>query len=130
MEALQKSYTELQRQTMELSKEKDKQQDVLRELVRSGALARPFAGSPPINLTGKIKSVSDQFNVAIISIGKDDGVQVGFPFTIHRQDKYVARGVVELIECDWCVLRWDPTLAKEKVLVGDEVTSVFIGTTK
>jgi uncharacterized protein YhaN len=125
--ALQKSYAELERQTVELAKEKDKQQCVIRELVRQGVPVELVAGSPPKNLTGKVMSVSDDFYVVIISIGKDDGVQVGYPFTIHRQDKYVARGVVEKIERDWCVLRLDPALAKEKVLVGDDVTTVSIG---
>jgi hypothetical protein len=68
--------------------------------------------------------------VAIVSIGQDDGVKVGYPFTIYRADKFVARGTVEKVERDWCVVRWDPGLVKDKVQVGDDVTtSIAIGPT-
>jgi predicted nucleic acid-binding Zn-ribbon protein len=129
LEMLSKNYAELERQVVELAKEKDKQQYMIQELVRAGVPVTEIASRDiPKNLSGKIMSVSEQFNVAIASIGQDEGVKVGYPFTIYRQDKFVARGMVEKVERDWCVVKWDPALAKEKVLVGDDVTtSITIG---
>ncbi len=131
LEVVNKNYSELERQTVELAKEKDKQQYVLQELVRQGIPVTEIAAHDvPKNLSGKIMSVSEQFNVAIVSIGQDDGVKVGYPFTIYRSDKFVARGTVEKVERDWCVVRWDPGLVKDKVQVGDDVTtSIAIGPT-
>jgi septal ring factor EnvC (AmiA/AmiB activator) len=131
LEVVNKNYAELERQLVELAKEKDKQQYVLQELVRQGVPVTEIAAHDvPKNLSGKIQGVSEQFNVAIVSIGQDDGVKVGYPFTIYRGEQFVAKGTVEKVERDWSVVRWDPGLVKGKVQVGDDVTtSISIGAT-
>jgi septal ring factor EnvC (AmiA/AmiB activator) len=129
LEVVHKHYAELERLSIDMAKDNTKMQHVIEELNRQGIEVTAIAARDiPKNLNGKIMAVSEQFNFALGSLGKDDGVKVGYPFTIYRGSQYVAKGTVEKVERDFSVIRLDPRLIKDKVQVNDDITtSVSVG---
>lgn len=126
-----KDLGDLERQHVELAKELDKLKLMIDEMVKAGIDVTAIAAHDvPKNIKGHVMAVSDQFNVAVLSVGADDGVKMGYPFTISRGDKFVAKATVDSVERDWCTVHWEPTMAKGPVMINDDAaTSVTIGPT-
>jgi hypothetical protein len=59
--------------------------------------------SPPID--GKVVAYDPPTQLALLSVGKRDGVKEGYEFTIYRGDKFVARVKVEKVLDDMCGAR-------------------------
>jgi hypothetical protein len=78
----------------------------------------------PDGVSGKVMAVSDQYNVAVLSVGKSDGVKVGDRFVIRRGATDCAVGVVDKLEQDWCAVQWSN--ARQKVQVGDDAIWVCV----
>lgn len=131
LEVTRKDFGDLERQHVELAKELDKMKLMIDELVKAGIDVTAIAAHDvPKNIKGRVMAVSDQFNVGVLSVGADQGVKMGYPFTIYRADKFVAKATVDSVERDWCTVHWDAGMAKDKVMVNDEAaTSVTVGPT-
>jgi DNA-binding transcriptional MerR regulator len=123
---LQHEMGEMEKQAVGLARENARLQDLLDRLSQPG---NPPAPLPPVSplpsLAGKVQAVSEEFHVAIISLGADDGVKVGHVFTLHRGDQFIAKGSVDKVERDWSMLRWEPAQARLKVMVGDDVSAAL-----
>jgi hypothetical protein len=67
--------------------------------------------------------VSTKINLLVISVGEEDGVVVGFEFTIYRGSTYVGKMVVEKVYPKQAAGRWIQEKTKDKILPGDSVTT-------
>jgi len=76
------------------------------------AIARmgvPIPTGPGVvqSLKGKILSVEEELGLVAVSLGKKDGVEIGYKFTIKRGDKFVATGIVKNVENEMSILSID-----------------------
>jgi hypothetical protein len=92
----------------------------------------PWSGGPPPGFTeyppipkidGRVVGVSTKLPLLVISVGEEDGVKVGFEFTIYRGNTYVGKMVVEKVYPHQAVGRWIQEKTKDKILPGDSVTT-------
>lgn len=73
---------------------------------------------PP--LTAKVSAVNEEFNIVILSVGKDDGVKPGFEFTVYRGDKYIGKIIVDDVQKDHCSGYSKKELQSGAIEVGDD----------
>lgn len=79
---------------------------------------------PAIN--GRVLAVSDKVNLVLISVGRKDGVEVGYDFTVYRGGDYIATIIVEKVEEDWSAARLKENTLKDPrkpVQVNDNVAT-------
>jgi hypothetical protein len=74
-------------------------------------------------IAGKVVGVSNRHNLVVINVGEDDGVQIGFQFTVYRRTEYVAKLVVEKVYPNQAAGRIVESSVRDKVLVGDKVAT-------
>jgi len=74
-------------------------------------------------INGSVAGVSNKVNLAVINVGEEDGVRVGFEFTIYREKSYVGKMVVEKVFPRQAACRVILDKTKDKVRVGDQVTT-------
>ena len=83
----------------------------------------PYVGVPTIK--AKINAVSGKENIVLLSVGRDDGVKVGFKFVVYRGTEYVGTVVVKSVEKDYCAAASDKGIEKLPIQVGDDATTRF-----
>jgi hypothetical protein len=74
-------------------------------------------------ISGKVVGVSNRHNLVVINVGEEDGVHVGFQFTVYRGREYVAKIVIEKVYPNQAAGRVIEMTIKDKVLVGDNVAT-------
>jgi tetrahydromethanopterin S-methyltransferase subunit G len=74
-------------------------------------------------IRGAVAGVSEKVNLVVINVGEEDGVRVGFEFTILRETSYVGKLVVEKVYPRQAACRVILDMTKDKVRVGDQVTT-------
>ena len=73
---------------------------------------------PP--MAAKVSAVNEEFNIVILSVGKDDGVKPGFEFTVYRGDKYIGKIIVDDVQKDHCSGFSKKELQSGAIEVGDD----------
>ena len=76
-------------------------------------------------MKAKVTSVSGQYNIVMLSVGRDDGVTPGYEFTIYRGDTYVGKVVIDRVEKDYCSGQSKKELEKSPIQAGDDATTRF-----
>ena len=94
---------------------------VLERLVEEGVHVEGMTAAK--NVDGVVLAVSPSVNQLILSVGKDDGVQVGDEFVVSRGDAYVGKVIVEKVYPDMCAARSRVDLQKLPILEGDRVAT-------
>jgi len=72
-------------------------------------------------LDGAVLAVAD--NAIEVSIGSDDGLQVGHTLEVYRGDQYVGRAVVRAVRADHAIAEPVPEFMRGIVQRGDKVTT-------
>jgi outer membrane murein-binding lipoprotein Lpp len=80
-------------------------------------------GMEPIK--AKVTSVSAQYNIVMLSVGRDDHVKPGYEFTIYRGNEYVGKVVIDRVEKDYCSGQSKKELEKSPIQAGDDATTRF-----
>ena len=96
---------------------------VARVQEQTGLPIAKLAGRGLPAISGAVAGVSNKHNLVVINVGEDDGVHVGFEFTIFRGKEYVAKMVIEKVYPNQAAGRIIPMTQKDKVLVGDKVAT-------
>ncbi|MEW6027044.1 MAG: hypothetical protein AB1599_07115 [Planctomycetota bacterium] len=76
-------------------------------------------------IEGKVTAISDKadLNIVLISVGKNDGVEVGMRFTVYRSDKYVAKVQVEKVEAQWAACFSIKEFQADTIKINDNITT-------
>jgi septal ring factor EnvC (AmiA/AmiB activator) len=76
-------------------------------------------------IEGKILAISDKadLNLVVISVGKNDGVEVGMKFTVYRIDKYVGKVQIEKVDPQISSGFSIKEFAADAIKVGDSITT-------
>ena len=75
------------------------------------------------DLLGQVIAVAPEGDLAIISLGAEDGVKRGFRLTISRGQKFVGELEITRVEAKQAAGRVNPTLSAGPIQRGDRVTS-------
>jgi outer membrane murein-binding lipoprotein Lpp len=75
------------------------------------------------NIQGAVVGVSSKHPIVIINVGEDDGVHIGFQFTVFRGREYVGKIVIEKVYPNQAAGRILEMYLKDKILVGDKVAT-------
>ncbi|MHC4599778.1 MAG: hypothetical protein ACYS47_12305 [Planctomycetota bacterium] len=78
-------------------------------------------------IAGQIVGVSNRINLVVINVGEEDGVRVGFEFTIHRKGEFLGKLVVAKVYPRQSACRVTSSLDGMKVHQGDKVTARVTG---
>jgi len=78
-------------------------------------------GSEQPMQAGKVLQVDNEANIVVISLGSDDGVKVGFRYTVSRGASYVAQIEVTSVEPKQSGARIDRRVSKGPVSPGDDI---------
>jgi uncharacterized coiled-coil DUF342 family protein len=111
------------RRIVELAKQKSELEWILtrvQEKVGAEILKDVFS-APKID--GAVIGVSNRVNLVVINVGEEDGVRVGYEFTIYRGTSYVAKMVVEKVYPSQAAGRVLIEMQKDKVQQGDRVST-------
>jgi hypothetical protein len=89
----------------------------------AGGHPRPYELEVPPKIDGQVVGVSQKMNLIVINVGEDDGVRVGFEFTVYRGKNYVGKAIVEKVfpRQSACRVLLDKT--KGKIQAGDKVST-------
>jgi hypothetical protein len=81
-----------------------------------------FFGAPPLKraVTGKVTALALEAGLVVISLGTDNGVQLGDEFAIRRNDELVAKIVIDRVDAAWAAGKI--VLKKSDPKVADDVT--------
>jgi septal ring factor EnvC (AmiA/AmiB activator) len=123
--ALEKDMGELRKDYTATKQKLLDSQLVLEDLERQGVpvstLVINHKPLPPIR--GKVAGV--QSDLVLLTVGKDDKVEKGFPFTVYRGNEFVAKVVVERVMADSAGCRVLFTAAGKNIKPGDDVATVL-----
>jgi hypothetical protein len=76
-------------------------------------------------IDGTVTGVSANYNLVMLSVGRDDHVKEGYEFTIYRNGEYVAKIVVDRVEKDHCTGYAKKGVQKAPIREGDRATTRF-----
>ncbi len=114
-----------QKQDLESQVESLKQRVNSLELSRENAVAMlPEGADVPMEQpaqTGRVLAVDN--NLAVISLGSEDGVKIGFHYTVSRGGKYVGQIEITQVEAKMSSGRAVQTMQAQPVQIGDRVTN-------
>jgi SMC interacting uncharacterized protein involved in chromosome segregation len=72
-----------------------------------------------------VAGANPDLNIVLLSVGRDDGVELGYKFTIYRNNEYVATVVVDKVEKDHCSGYSQKEVERLPITVGDKGTTRF-----
>lgn len=72
---------------------------------------------------GTVVGVDADLNLVLLSVGKDDEVELGYTFTVYRGGKYIGKLVIDKVGPDWASGHMDKGLSKEFPQRGDEAAT-------
>jgi predicted nuclease with TOPRIM domain len=113
----------LEKQIVALTEELDKTKLVVAAYEKEIGPLGPIVGVPKLN--AMVSGVDNSLNIIMLSIGRDDGVKIGFEFTIYRGNEYVGKVVINRVERDYCSGESKKPLEKAPIQVGDQATTRF-----
>ena len=116
-EDLKKRHAELAKKLAECEREFEKERE------RNGFPLPPPEEVRIPKIDGRVVGVSTKINLLVISVGEEEGVKVGFEFTIYRGNTYVGKMVVEKVYPHQAAGHWVQEKTKDKILPGDSVTT-------
>jgi DNA repair exonuclease SbcCD ATPase subunit len=121
---LEKNLATLEQQYLVQAKELNQAKIILDDYKRKAPTLLTELGSPKV-VEGKITAISDKpdLNIVMISVGKNDGVEVGMRFTVYRADKYVAKVQVEKVEAQWAACFSIKEFQADTIKINDNVTT-------
>jgi hypothetical protein len=74
-------------------------------------------------IDGHVVGVSKTVNLVVISVGEEDGVRVGFEFTVHRGNAFVGKLIVEKVFPKQAACRVLLDMTKDRVREKDRVST-------
>jgi myosin heavy subunit len=120
IDQLDKRIAELQQEKRQIVQEREDLESVLAQLEAKGV----HVGTTEVPIIeAKVVRVDNELGAVVLDKGKEDNVQVGYPFTIYRDSEYVARVYVQQVHEDYSLARVDKQLAQQDTKVGDEATT-------
>lgn len=120
IDQLDKRIAELQQEKRQIVQEREDLESVLAQLEAKGV--HVGVTEVPI-IDAKVVRVDNELGAVVLNKGKESNVQVGHPFTIYREEEFVARVYVQQVHEDYSLARVDKKLAKKDMKVGDEATT-------
>lgn len=127
--ALEKDLAEVRKDFTATKQKLIDAQLVMDELERSGVPISTIVINhkplPPIR--GKVAGVRTEVNPALvlITVGKDDHVEKGFPFTVYRGNVFIGKIVVEKVMADSAGCRLLLPAPGQTIKAGDDVATVL-----
>lgn len=123
---LKVSLDDLKQRHVDLAKKKaDLEWLLARIQEKIGAIPDEITAMPKID--GRVVGVSSKMNLVVISVGEEDGVRIGFEFTVFRGSSYVGKLVVEKLYPRQAACRIVLEKTKDQVQPGDSVTTHVYG---
>ena len=121
---LEKNLATLEQQYLVQAKELNQTKTMLDEYKRKAPTLLVDAAAAKL-VEGKVTAISDKpdLNIIMISVGKNDGVEVGMRFTVYRADKYVAKVQVEKVEAQWAACFSIKEFQSDAIKINDNVTT-------
>jgi septal ring factor EnvC (AmiA/AmiB activator) len=121
---LEKNLSALEQQYLAQAKELN-QLKIIVDQLRKTAPSLLVDVMPVKLIEGKIIAVSDKpaLNIVVISVGKNDGVEVGMRFTVYRADKYVAKIQVDKVEAQWSSCFSIKEFQADAIRINDNITT-------
>jgi len=121
---LEKNLATLEQQYLVQAKDLNQTKTMLDEYKRKAPTLLTEA-VPAKLVEGKITAISDKpdLNIVMISVGKNDGVELGMRFTVYRADKYVAKVQVEKVEAQWAACFSIKEFQSDTIKINDNVTT-------
>lgn len=120
--ALEKDLHDLNQNYADLRQELNEKELLLARLRQSGVNIEILAGgvpAPPIN--SQVVAVKPDVKLVLLSVGRENGVEEGFEFTVYRGSKFVAKVVVERVLPTLCGCRI--LYQKSEVREGDQAAT-------
>jgi chromosome segregation ATPase len=74
-------------------------------------------------MKAKVSGVQNELNIVLLSVGRNEGVQVGYTFTIYRGNKYVGQVKIDKVEKDYCSGYSVKGLEQAPISVGDDAST-------
>lgn len=90
----------------------------------SRATDHPLPGAPERSIAGKVAAYAPDTGVAILNVGRDQGVMVGMTFTIHRSGNFVARAKVREVQRDWAAATIE--FRHMEPMLGDDASNTIL----
>jgi|SRR3989339_128439 len=121
---LEKNLVTLEQQYLVQAKDLNQAKTMLDEYKRKAPMVDVGVASIKL-IEGKITAISDKpdLNIVMISVGKNDGVEIGMRFTVYRADKYVAKVQVEKVEAQWAACFSIKEFQSDTIKINDNVTT-------
>jgi vacuolar-type H+-ATPase subunit I/STV1 len=115
--------SELAKRHMELADQHESQTVLLEAYVEKfGSLSDVM--NPP-TIKARVTAVDTNLNIVMLSVGRDDKVKVGFPFTVYRGNEYIGKVIIDKVEADYASGYSVKELEQGAIQVGDEATTRF-----
>jgi len=112
---------ELERNHISLAKDKKRMEEKIYAMAQRGYPVE--IGGPSRPLDGRVRAADNQIGIAIISIGRDEGVREGDTFTIYRGSRFIAKGVADTVDRAWTSLRIQASVKTDDIQAGDMVSN-------
>jgi hypothetical protein len=129
-ETLLRKIAALRKENADLKKKVADRQRLIDEIQRKVGVGpdkfRPHFGPPRID--GAVVGVSRKVNLVVINVGEEDGVLIGFEFTVLRKGAFIGKLVVEKVfpRQAACRVLLDTLAESQRVNQGDRVTTQFV----
>ena len=117
------SILDLKQRHVDLAKKKAELEWILARVQEEYHITLTDVWPPVPKIDGRVVGVSNKINLVVISVGEEDGVKVGFEFTIYRGNTYVGKMVVEKVYPRQAAGHVVLEKTKDKVQPGDSVTT-------
>jgi peptidoglycan hydrolase CwlO-like protein len=75
----------------------------------------------PVN--GVVQAVSNKDDIYVLSVGRKDGVEEGYEFTVYRGSEYISTVVIDKVFEQYSSGRTKPGTKRKDVVAGDEATT-------
>jgi hypothetical protein len=103
---LEKSLRDLREEFTKIRRELDEKTMVIEHLITLGVPVWELVTlSPPPKIDGQVLAADEDTKLVVLSVGFEQGVQVGYQFTIFRGNRFIARVIVEKVWKDACGAR-------------------------
>jgi len=70
-------------------------------------------------IRGKVIGVDAELDIVLVSVGSEDGVEVGYTMTVYDAGDYVGKFLVEKVGPDWAAGHMDEALEKRFPVKGN-----------
>ncbi|MCX7703306.1 MAG: hypothetical protein N2234_04295 [Planctomycetota bacterium] len=103
---LEKSLRDLREEFTKVRRELDEKTMALEHLITLGVPVWELVTlSPPPKIDGQVLASDEETKLVVLSVGMEQGVKIGYQFTIFRGTRFIARVIVEKVWKDACGAR-------------------------